>query len=62
MGCTKKLDKGINIDETVRSKYVSGVRKQRMDILVNIARIFFVSVEYLATGRDKMKILILFNN
>ena len=49
----RELAKEINIDETALSKYVSGARKPRMDILVNIARVLAVSVEYLATGSDR---------
>ena len=49
----RELAKEINIDEAALSKYVSGVRKPRMDILVNIARVLAVSVEYLATGSDR---------
>lgn len=49
----RELAKEINIDEAALSKYVSGVRKPRMDILVNIARVLSVSVEYLATGSDR---------
>ena len=49
----RELAKEINIDEAALSKYVSGVRKPRMDILVNIARVLAVSVEYLATGNDR---------
>lgn len=48
----RELAKIINIDEAALSKYVSGVRKPRMDILVNIARVLAVSVEYLVTGDD----------
>ncbi len=49
----RELAKEINIDEAALSKYVSGVRKPRMDILVNIARVLAVSVEYLASGSDR---------
>lgn len=49
----RELAKEINIDEAALSKYVSGVRKPRMDILVNIARVLSVSVEYLATGNNR---------
>lgn len=49
----RELAKEINIDEAALSKYVSGVRKPRMDILVNIAKVLAVSVEYLATGSDR---------
>ena len=49
----RELAKEINIDEAALSKYVSGVRKPRMDILVNIARVLAVSVEYLATGSGR---------
>lgn len=49
----RELAKKINIDEAALSKYVSGVRKPRMDILVNIARVLSVSVEYLATGNNR---------
>ena len=49
----RELAKEINIDEAALSKYVSGVRKPRMDILVNIARALSVSVEYLATGNNR---------
>lgn len=49
----RELAKEINVDEAALSKYVSGVRKPRMDILVNIARVLSVSVEYLATGSDR---------
>lgn len=49
----RELAREINIDEAALSKYVSGVRKPRMDILVNIARVLAVSVEYLATGSDR---------
>ena len=49
----RELAKEINIDEAALSKYVSGARKPRMDILVNIARVLAVSVEYLATGSDR---------
>ena len=49
----RELAKEINIDEAALSKYVSGVRKPRMDILVNIAKVLAVSVEYLATGNNR---------
>ena len=49
----RELAKEINIDEAALSKYVSGVRNPRMDILVNIAKVLAVSVEYLATGSDR---------
>jgi len=49
----RELAKEINIDEAALSKYVAGVRKPRMDILVNIARVLSVSVEYLATGNER---------
>ena len=49
----RELAKEINIDEAALSKYISGVRKPRMDVLVNIARVLSVSVEYLATGNNR---------
>lgn len=49
----RELSKEINVDEAALSKYVSGARKPRMDILVNIARVLSVSVEYLATGSNR---------
>ncbi len=51
----RELAEKININETALSRYVNGLRKPRMDILVNIARALNVSVEYL-TGKDESEI------
>lgn len=56
----KELANEIKVTEASMSRYLKGERIPRIDVLVNIARVFNVSVEYLkgveeVSGFDKIK-------